>query len=95
MREVIYLISTAFAHVDESQFVVETPLSDALVELLLSTVVDSNDSFLILTVSATRTWNCSLKWVEGAQRSPQEALKARPILQQLRMKAVQLRRYRA
>jgi len=95
VREVLRLVSRQFAHVDESQFLVETPYSARMVELLLSAVMDQNDQLLVLTVSDSISVNYAVEWVSGAQAAPVTKLAAGRIIQQLRVAALKQRRLRA
>jgi hypothetical protein len=92
VREVIYAISTAFTRVDESQFIVDTPFSAALVEFLLSGAIDDDDRYVILTVVGPPRTNAQIEWSAGAQSSPLGKLECRPLIQQWRQRALLKRR---
>ena len=89
--DVVYAVSTVFAHPDESQFIIQTPLSEAVVELCISAVMDDNDRYLILGVNSERR-NFELNWIAGAQSSPRTKLQVRRFLQELRVAGLEKRR---
>ena len=94
VRNVIFAVSTRYAHVDESQFLIETPYSGAMVELFISAVVDSNDRYLVLAVSSE--WrNFSPEWHPGGQSSAEVRLQLRRWLNSLRIEAIRRKRLRA
>lgn len=94
VRDVIFAVSTRYAHVDESQFLVQTPFAGAQVELFLSAVIDPNDRYLILGVSAN--WlNFRPEWFMGAQSAPQTRLQCRRWLNDLRIEGIRRKRLRA
>ena len=90
VKSFIDLISTTYAHLDESQYVIRTPFSPILVEMLLSAVIDANDGYAVLSVAGIRT-NWKLEWRPGLQASARGKLESRRMIQELRLRALRLR----
>jgi hypothetical protein len=85
--DVIDLISAEYANVDQSQFLIRTPYSEAFVQHLLEAELDRNDTLLILGVSSVRTVNPQFVWKLGAQGSPTTRGEARRTVHYMRRAA--------
>ena len=89
--DVVFSVSTRYAHVDASEFVVDTPYTSAMVEVFLKGAIDGNDRYLVGQFMPERT-NVPLEWQIGAQGSAQAKLQVGPFLRAWRDRAMQLRR---
>jgi hypothetical protein len=91
---VVHGIAQRYARADDSVFIVNTPYSPQMVELLLLGAIDSDDRYMVGPFSPA-CMNYSLDWVFGAQSSSRTSLEARRLLQEWRVAGLRKRRFRA
>ena len=74
--DVVFEMSTKFAHTDESEYRFFTPFSESAVEELLLTAIDEYDELRLYTLTSARTTNADPIWKYGAQAVPRTRVAA-------------------